>query len=272
MRCLFCKADSSNSKSVEHIVPESLGNKNQILSKGVVCDSCNNYFAHKIEKVVLEMPYFQSLRGRKMIENKKGKIPRISGFTKDKNIIEFSFSPSKSSIIDIVTKDEKILNFNKLYVPIIPEPPRDNLHVSKFIGKIAIEALANRVSTIKGWQDDFVDNEGLDELRNFVRYGKGYSIWPYLTRRIYGELQINYDKSTKKLIEKMNEYDFFIPDRPIIRSEYQQIDNLYFVMCILGIEYTINLTPGGLDRYMRWLSDNQNKSILLMEKHEFIQV
>ena len=49
MRCLFCKQDSSNTKSVEHIIPESLGNKTLILPRGYVCDKCNNYFAIKVE-------------------------------------------------------------------------------------------------------------------------------------------------------------------------------------------------------------------------------
>jgi hypothetical protein len=54
MRCIFCKNDSSNSKSVEHIIPESLGNTTRTLPKGVVCDTCNNYFARKVEKPFLE--------------------------------------------------------------------------------------------------------------------------------------------------------------------------------------------------------------------------
>ncbi len=36
----------------------------------------------------------------------------------------------------------------------------------------------------------------------------------------------------------------------------------YFVMAIMGIEYTINLTNAGLNRYFTWLSDDHNKSIL----------
>lgn len=40
-------------------------------------------------------------------------------------------------------------------------------------------------------------------------------------------------------------------------------------MAIMGIEYTINLTNAGLNRYFAWLSDNQDKSILQMEKSEF---
>ncbi len=273
MKCIFCKNDSSNSKSIEHIIPESLGNKKNTLSKGIVCDSCNNYFGNKIEKNVLEMPYFKSLRGRMMIENKKSKIPRISGFTKNKEEIEIAFSPNDDSTFEVLYKDEKtletLLSHNEIYVPLIPEPPINDLLISKFIGKIAIEALAKRVSSVEGWQNDFVENESLDQLRDFVRYGKGYSIWPYSIRRIDSENQIKYDKKSNKFLEKLNEYDFLIPDNSTIEDDTHKIDNLYFVMAIMGIEYTINLTNAGLNRYTAWLSDNENKSILQMEKSEF---
>ena len=43
--CMFCHKDSSSSKSVEHIIPESFGNKHHYLPKGYVCDKCNNYFS-----------------------------------------------------------------------------------------------------------------------------------------------------------------------------------------------------------------------------------
>lgn len=273
MRCIFCKTNSSSSKSVEHIIPESLGNKENVLSKGIVCDSCNNYFGNKIEKVVLEMPYFKSLRGRLMIGNKKGKIPRISGFTKDNDIVEIEYSLKGDNVFEVLYKDDKTLNSilegSELYVPLIPEPPINDVQLSKFIGLIAFEAFAQRVSFIENWQEEFVDNKSLDELRNFVRYGKGYSIWPYHIRRIDTENQIKYFKESNKLLEKLNEYDFLIPDNPTIDEDINWVDNLYFVMGIMGIEYTINLTNAGLTRYFTWLSDNQHKSILQMKKSEY---
>lgn len=73
MQCVFCHKDSTASKSVEHIIPESLGNKHYFLSKGYVCDGCNNYFAVKIERELLEQPYFKSMRFRNEILTKKGK-------------------------------------------------------------------------------------------------------------------------------------------------------------------------------------------------------
>lgn len=273
MRCIFCKGDSSNSKSVEHIIPESLGNKFKVLQKGIVCDSCNSYFGNKIEKIVLEMSYFKSLRGRIMIENKKGKIPRIAAFTENKTEVEISFSQDRDKTIEVVYKDEKtleaLLKNKEIYVPIISEPLKDDPIVSKFIGKIALEALASRVSLAEDWQNDFVENSALDELRYFVRFGKSYQVWPYHIRRIDSEFQVKYDSKADKFIEKLNEYDFLIPDNPTIEGEFLKIDNLYFVMAIMGIEYTINLSNAGLDRYVNWLSENQNKSILQMQKSEF---
>ncbi|WP_431293478.1 HNH endonuclease [Pedobacter sp. P26] len=55
------KKFSNISTGVEHIVPQSLGNINHILPKGLACDSCNNYFAVKIEKPLLARPYFRNL-------------------------------------------------------------------------------------------------------------------------------------------------------------------------------------------------------------------
>jgi hypothetical protein len=53
MKCVFCKCDSEDSKSVEHVIPESLGSKTIVLPRGLVCDKCNNYFSHKVEIPIL---------------------------------------------------------------------------------------------------------------------------------------------------------------------------------------------------------------------------
>lgn len=273
MRCIFCKNDSTNSKSVEHIIPESLGNKNNILPKGVVCDTCNSYFGSKVEKIVLDMPYFKSLRSRLIIENKKRKLLRMSGLTEQGENVEIEYSTEGENVFKVVCKDDKALDSlyhgTDLYIPFIQEPPSNDINVSKFIGKIALEAFAQRVSKAENWQYDFVEHKILDELRYFVRYGKGYTIWPYNIRRISGELEIKYDKKNNKILHKLNEYDFLIPDNPKTEGEIYYLENLYFVLNILGIEYSINLTNTGLNRYCTWLAENQNKSILQMKKSEF---
>ena len=49
--CLFCGNDGPFT-TVEHIIPESLGNDDLVL-EGEVCDSCQRYFGKEVEKYVL---------------------------------------------------------------------------------------------------------------------------------------------------------------------------------------------------------------------------
>ncbi len=64
MRCIFCKGDSNQSRSVEHIIPEALGNIEHVLPRGIVCDTCNNYFARKVEGPLLETQWFRHARSK----------------------------------------------------------------------------------------------------------------------------------------------------------------------------------------------------------------
>ena len=43
-KCIFCKL-RSDEKVIEHIIPESFGNKEYILKNGLVCNECNNRFS-----------------------------------------------------------------------------------------------------------------------------------------------------------------------------------------------------------------------------------
>ncbi|WP_442948483.1 HNH endonuclease [Nostoc sp.] len=79
MHCIFCKCNSSSSTSREHIIPESFGNKEHTLPPGVVCDRCNNYIARKVEKPLLDSPYFKEQRFKMSIPSKRNKIPMIRG-------------------------------------------------------------------------------------------------------------------------------------------------------------------------------------------------
>lgn len=74
MLCLFCDSNGPFS-TVEHIIPESLGNDDLVL-KGHVCDGCQRYFGKEVERFVLEkspIAFWRTLLG---ITTKKGKLPR----------------------------------------------------------------------------------------------------------------------------------------------------------------------------------------------------
>lgn len=76
--CLFCRSTTNNFSSVEHIFPESLGNKEKLLPKGVVCDKCNNGKLSELDAHLLDfepVSFFLTFNG---IRSKKGKIPRAA--------------------------------------------------------------------------------------------------------------------------------------------------------------------------------------------------
>jgi len=133
MNCIFCKKNSENSKSIEHIIPESLGNKSHILDIGIVCDKCNNYFATKIEKDVLAQPYFQSLRHRNYILSKKNKLAVQKAFLiHEKQHKSIDVESSNSQNLQVIVEDKKLFELinqgkiNKLYIPIISFPESKN--------------------------------------------------------------------------------------------------------------------------------------------------
>ena len=61
--------------SIEHIIPESLGNDEMVLTDEI-CHSCNNHFA-KIEQFVLQKTDIAFWRALLGIRTKKGKLPSV---------------------------------------------------------------------------------------------------------------------------------------------------------------------------------------------------
>ena len=64
--------------SEEHIFPEALGNTELILPPGVVCDRCNNGVLSTLDKAVAEFMPVAMRRTMLGIQNKRGKIPRLT--------------------------------------------------------------------------------------------------------------------------------------------------------------------------------------------------
>ncbi|WP_336731792.1 HNH endonuclease [Chryseobacterium sp. VD8] len=257
MNCIFCKKNSDNSKSVEHIIPQSLGNDNHILEKGIVCDACNNYFSTKIEREVLDLPYFRSLRNRNYIPNKKKKIPNEVGFFGNLKFgkVEILESEGKSLQIVVEKKEifEKILSgeLTNFKIPIQNRPPKKHLLLSRLLGKIAIEALAQKVKKVDNWNLEFVNDKGLDVLREYVRYGKG-QYWEYYTRKVYEETEMFTSQKEEKSYQILNEYDLI----------YYEEKYIIFICIILGIEYAILLNGQDISIYEKWLKENNYKSPL----------
>lgn len=243
MRCIFCKNISDQSVSVEHIIPESLGNKDHILPKGVVCDSCNNYFAVKIEKPLMELPYFVSVRFRNDIESKKGRFPRDKGIMggevsigkEDGGYFIFAEDPA-------VIKGLQSGSITHMILPHFEEPEKGNIHVSKFLCKAALETLIYRTGINQDWIEEVTDHPQLDTIRNYVRRGTGPIIWDYHQRRVYTEQDLFFDANvSEEPYEILHEFDF----------KFSEDGELFFIIVIMGVEYVISLTNEDIGGYRK---------------------
>src|SRR5689334_121693 len=77
-RCLFCLSEKGPFDRDEHPIPESLGNNELLLPRGVVCDFCNQYFGTKLEKRILSLPPFSFVRVALNVRNQRGRVPPSS--------------------------------------------------------------------------------------------------------------------------------------------------------------------------------------------------
>ena len=173
MRCIFCKVDSSETRSVEHVIPESLGNTDHVVPLGLVCDGCNRYFGTKIEQPLLSSSIFRDLRRNMDIPNKRGKLPPPA--TPDA-----TFLPSYRTM-------------------------------GRFLGKVGMEALAARTHHIEGWEQDVIDKVELDEIRHYTRYDIGKEDWPFSFRTLYPVNAVFSDGA--ETFQVLHEYDLLLTDR-----------------------------------------------------------
>ncbi len=198
MRCLFCKTPSDNAKSVEHIVPESLGNKRHVLPKGAICDGCNNYFSREVEGPVLSHPSLKNLRAWYREPSKKGRFPALTGVHIGTEI-EVTLNVSTSGAynlgpygIDPLQQRyrERLLNSIAMEEPLggpgfgfIFQDDMPEREMSRFLAKMALEVVYLRLGV--ELHDLLTDSDHYDRIRNWARRGDTYDKWPFHKRRIF---------------------------------------------------------------------------------------
>lgn len=259
MRCIFCKSQSDGSRSAEHIIPESLGNKEHVLPPGVVCDCCNNYFSRRIEGPLLEREFFVQARFRNWVENKRGRVPILNGITLPIPIhVGLRRERDRLTSIRPADKSDKIIwrsmltrhrNFSVRF-PII-DPP-DDLLMARFLGKVGLEALAQRLLQVHGGVEEITEKTELDELRRFVRCGDRPSAWPVKCRYLYNEEHLF--PHLEGDYQVLHEYTFL----------YTPKAELYFILAVFGYEFALNMAGPEIDGYIRWLAENDYVSPLYL--------
>lgn len=140
MICVFCLCDKEDQRSVEHIIPESLGGGDwAVLPPDTVCDSCNHYFGAKVESKVLQDYPFNVLRLFSSVRTKKKKWAAVNH-----PIGKLKASPYNRVIgLDPIDDEveRQLLNGDRTQLRIIAET--DNpLLMCRFLLKIALECVA----------------------------------------------------------------------------------------------------------------------------------
>lgn len=280
MRCLFCKKDTSTTKSIEHIIPESLGNSTLVLPLGFVCDKCNNYFAREVEKPFLEQFIMRLLRFQEAVPNKKKKIPSVTGIldstpvTVHKDIIKGEIAIGVDVPQDLFNKIKEKRGEIQLLVPKLNDSdlPNQDIISSRFIAKIALEAMAERLKESNGGLDFLIDYQPFDLIRNHARMGTTKT-WPCNIRRIYShDARWQFKDSNIGCGQVKYECDFLFPkanEKVFSRQEAVE-DELYFVVALWGIEFTINMFEPEIAGYRYWLKQHNYISPLHYGKNQEI--
>jgi hypothetical protein len=237
-----------------------LGNIQHVLPRGAVCDTCNNYFARKIEGPLLETPWFRHVRSWQWVPNKRGLIPPIRGFVPGARMGAHVWLDGASLTLGgrnegehrALTDAIQSGRARSVYIPIIEAI--DQRLMSRFLAKVALEVLTERIIHVDGWNEEIVDKEALDPLRRFARVGDRPEKWPFSRRRIYGEDDIHGNGADYQVL-----HEFTIQCEPV--PEPGDFD-LYTVVCIFGEEFTINIGEPEIVSYERWLKARSGTSPL----------
>jgi HNH endonuclease len=259
MRCIFCKQDSSSSRSVEHIIPESLGNAEHVLPRGVVCDPCNNYFAREVERPFLSCQPISHLRFEQGLPSKRGRVPTIPGALGLPGFVPVeitkAFHPDHTmSIVAPPEVWERVVKAGRgslTFLASNDELPAGPI-VSRFMAKVAVEAVAKRLLPLSGDMESFIDEKQFDRIRDHARRGGPITKWPISARRIYPADKL-WGPDEYQLV---HEFDILITER----SEW------FFVLAVFGLELVINYEGPDIDGYHRWLCEHGGESPLYMGK------
>lgn len=246
MKCIFCDKENE-AESIEHIVPESFGNKVYVMKKGEVCDTCNGKFS-KFEEKALTNSVFVMERARFAIITKKGK--NVKGEIK-KLIIEGDKNFREKYINVTGIDEENMIEFNPtsgIGYLLIPSFDKSEVSTSKLLLKIGLESFYHSQKTL-------FKKYKFTDLKDFLTV-KNNKPWPFLTT----------DFEIQKFYSIPRHNDKYILKQKHCELKFVEIDKntLLFKFKFGAIAMTINL----LNRNLNWIEENlklDKKSMLYPE-------
>jgi hypothetical protein len=165
---------------VEHVFPESLGNKQETLA-GVVCDSCQNYFSHEVEKFVLDKTVLGWARLLGRIPTKRGNLPSIDTKLVPRGAIPNDTTSHTHIKAELLEDGTVHLDFSGD----AKEPVFENgelklsmqftslvqVRLAQFWLKVGLEVICLR-------KPQLVRNSEFDQARKYARSGSIHQKWP----------------------------------------------------------------------------------------------
>ncbi len=171
MPCIICNSNK-NLETIEHIVPESLGNKNYTLPRESICKECNNRFS-RFEKEAISNSIIGYEKTRFAFKSKKGKIPR----SKVGDIEFVGDEQGRKDLIKLIgLKPEDIKSFDPktgIMQVVVPGFEKNDVPISKFLLKMGYEALYKSERQLFNIYDfsellDYLNNVTNDDWPFFV--------------------------------------------------------------------------------------------------------
>lgn len=230
--CIYCLKNTSNTKGIEHVIPESLGFK-ETLPKGYVCDKCNNYFAN-IDNVILHNRFIALHVGTEQIHGKKDKIRKEIG-----NKLSFSEKGRFSLTSDTITigpgKVEEAYSFTFNQDKTFKE-----LEFARGIHKITFNLYASY------YDKRTVLNQKFDNLRRYIRNPDKNEFWKYCckyepnsNKRSIEKNMVRFSISNKIMLKIINILTFiFILSFSLTAAGKSLSSNNYGIITASGIGAT----------------------------------
>jgi hypothetical protein len=157
--CIVCDRDNE-SISIEHIVPESFGNKKYKMDAGSICDDCNARFS-KFEGKALSNSVFVMERARLGVSSKKGKPARglvgslqISGDSKFEEQLVNIEGINEENLTDYDAK-------TGTYQLFVPSFDKSEVATARFLLMLGIESLYKS-------RKDIFEKYDLSELKDYL--------------------------------------------------------------------------------------------------------
>jgi len=236
-KCIFCNNEKPNDfTSVEHIIPESMGNSIYFLEKGWVCRNCNNIFS-SFEDIVQNKTILGVQRCIDGVVSKKGKP------TKSKlHAIDFTANPGKLGTAVLVIKDKSTPitikdNTFEMEFPVCDENANA---ISRFLLKIGLEIeLVYRFSIKKEKVD-------IQSAINFV-LGNSNSKWHYyyilVTNDNFNERIKSIFINNKNYNRQMMRIDFFF-------YKHKEEDVFFLKYCSFLLAISLTQSDGDLENLL----------------------